>query len=519
MSIMVTTHIASKRRDARSAGNTIQADRRSMVTERSTVTGHSVVTERSVVTEHSAVRPQADRRSMVTERSTVTGRSVVRPHVERSVVMLSADQCRVVMMAYPSATIPSDRRSVMRPLVQRSTAEETRTSSECLGEMRQTVLSDNDRVSVTVKSRISPRCSTRPRTRNTTLRMVIPASVGASHVSDMVRPSVLEKVLLLNLDTVLYEKLPILFRKCHTAVVLLLPGDIPNYRGFITQALGKPGILFGPAVEKREMGVGLEPLASGDFEFLDELGHRQCCRQGHKKMYMFGHATDTIKMSAFVLGKAEHVGVELAFVILHDGRDATVCAEDNVIVSLCVTHNFVHSFCYYFVYCVMVTERCSDYCVGRISPRCFFRPHLPYHSSGELSHLSDMLEGRDPSAITTLRGSAAGMVLPAPIGASHASGMTRPVIASGRGHRRHDTIIRLISRSSPPADSYTPHIASERRDARSAGNTIQAKRSVVTEHSVVRLPADRRSMVTQRSVVTTQCSIVTIPQTPRICKQ
>ena len=52
-----------------------------------------------------------------------------------------------------------------------------------------------------------------------------------------------------------------------------------------------------------------------------------------------------------------------------------------------------------------------------------------------MSHISDMRERSRPSA-TTLRGFTACMVLIAPIGASYASGIMRPVIASERCHER-----------------------------------------------------------------------------------
>ena len=93
------------------------------------------------------------------------------------------------------------------------------------------------------------------------------------------------------------------------------------------------------------MGVRLEPLAGGDLEFLDELGHGQGCRQGHEKVHMFGHAANAVKMPSLVLSKTKYVGVELSFVFLHDGGDAAVRAKDNMVISLCVTHNFVYSFC------------------------------------------------------------------------------------------------------------------------------------------------------------------------------
>ena len=93
------------------------------------------------------------------------------------------------------------------------------------------------------------------------------------------------------------------------------------------------------------MRVRLEPLAGRDFEFLDKLGHRQGCGQGYEKMHMVRHAADTVESASLIVDKTEHVGVELSFVVLDYGRDATVCAKDDVIGCLCVTHNFVCSFC------------------------------------------------------------------------------------------------------------------------------------------------------------------------------
>ena len=111
------------------------------------------------------------------------------------------------------------------------------------------------------------------------------------------------------------------------------------------------------------------------------------------------------------------------------------------------------------------------------------RQSMLYDRDRAMSHIFDMpIERCVPSATTlrsttTLRGCAAGMVLPAPGGASHASGMMRPIISLGICHLRSNTIIRLITMYSTPA----LRIASERRYAQSAINTIQAAkpRSVV----------------------------------------
>ena len=93
------------------------------------------------------------------------------------------------------------------------------------------------------------------------------------------------------------------------------------------------------------MRVRLEPLAGGYFEFLDELGHCQGCGQGYEKMHVVGHTTNAIKTASLVVDETEHIGVELSFVFLDNGWDAAVCAKDDVIGCLCVTHNFVYTDC------------------------------------------------------------------------------------------------------------------------------------------------------------------------------
>ena len=207
----------------------------------------------------------------------------------------------------------------------------------------------------------------------TTLRgfaacMVLTAPDGASHLSEMLR-SVRKEVLLLELDAVIGKPLSVLVLEFHTTMVLLLSGDVPNNLVFFVITLREAGVFLGPAVEKREMRVGLEPLAGRDFEFLDELGHRQGRRQRHEKMHMLGHTADTIEVASLVLNESMHIGVEFPLVFLHNGWDIAMGTKNNVIECLCITHNFVFSLYYNFVYNVMVTERILDYCVDRIFPR------------------------------------------------------------------------------------------------------------------------------------------------------
>ena len=386
--MMSAAYIASERRHAHSAINTIQADRRSVVIAMHTRYEHLEEMGQTMLD---------DRYSTVS-------------HISD---MLSHPR--------PSATIQA----------QRSVVDEECASGGHLVEMRPTMI-----VSIVMShvsdmhERRSPYGTTQ---RGFAACMVLLAPVGTSHVSDMIRQSVLEEVLFLDFHAVLGQKLTVLLGKRLTTMMLFLLGDIAHYHVLVAQAIRKARILFGPSVEKRKVRVGLEPLAGRDFDFLHELGHRQGGRQGHKKMHMVRHTADTVKTASDIVDKPQHVRVEFPLILFSNGWNASMGTQDDMIECLCVTH-------------ITVTRRCWDYCDSRISPRCFSRwctlCHIIYRSQR-----------------TTLRNSVACIVLIPPNGVSHVSDMFRPLIASKRRH------------------------------AQSAINTIQAdRRSVVAtpyQHSAV----------------------------------
>ena len=218
--------------------------------------------------------------------------------------------------------------------IRRSVVDEVCASGKHLGEMRQSMLYDRDRAMSHISDMPIERCVPSA----TTLRMVLIVPIGTSHVSDMMRQSVLEEVLLLDFHTVLGQKLTILLRKRLTTMVLFLLGDIAHYHVFVAQTIRKARILLRPTIEKREMRVGFEPFAGGDFDFLNKLGHCQGRRQGHEKMHMVGHATDAVESASDIVDKTKHVGIEFSLMFFSNGRDAAMGAEDNMIECLRVTH-------------------------------------------------------------------------------------------------------------------------------------------------------------------------------------
>ena len=306
---------------------------------------------------------------------------------------------------YSTVSHISDMLSHPRPSAtiqaQRSVVDEECASGGHLVEMRPTMI-----VSIAI-SHVSD-MQERRSPYSTTLRMVLIAPVGTSHVSDMIRQSVLEEVLFLDFHAVLGQKLTVLLGKRLTTMMLFLLGDIAHYHVFVAQAIRKARILFGPSVEKRKVRVGLEPLAGRDLDFLHELGHRQGGRQGHKKMHMVRHTADTVKTASDIVDKPQHVRVEFPLILFSNGWNASMGTQDDMIECLCVTH-------------ITVTRRCWDYCDSRISPRCFSRwctlCHIIYRSQR-----------------TSLRNSVACKVLFPPNGVSHVSDMFRPLIASKRRH-------------------------------------------------------------------------------------
>ena len=418
--MMAGTHTASERLNARRAGSTTQAKRRVVI----------------------GYRAMIDHRAMFNRRA-ATGHRVVIGY-----------RAGTVTMQYGTGTVVSVRNETMSHISDMPGVPYPSAMTRCdatTGGGTPSVIIRRGTTATTPHWHTPSATARRGFTtrRGCAAGVVLPAPDGASHLSEMLRGSVVEEIFLLDFSTVLGEEGSVLFWKRHTAVVFLLPGNVAHDLVFFVITLRESGILFGPAFEKREMRVGLEPFAGGDLELLDELGHRQGGRQGDEKMHVIGHAPDTVKVAPLVPDESIHVGVKFPLMFLHDGGDPGVRAENDVVIRLCVTHNFVHSFCCYFVHCMMITERFPDYCVGRISPRCFFLLHTPGTSR----------YGYDT---TTRRGFAAGMVLIAPDGASHVSDMVR--------HSVRDV---------------PPHTASERRHAHRAINTTQAKRSVVICRSAV----------------------------------
>lgn len=214
-----------------------------------------------------------------------------------------------------------------------------------LGEMRPTMICGREMSHISdMQERHSPYSTTLR-----SARMVLLAPAGTSHVSDMMRRSVLEEVLFLDFHAVIGQKLTVFLGKRLTTMVLFLLGDIAHYHVFVAQTIRKARILFGPSIEKREVRVGLEPLAGRDFDFLYELGHRQCCRKGHKKMHMVRHTADAIETASDIVDKTEHVRIKFSLMLFSNGRDASMSTKHNMIECLRVTH-------------AILTKNNTDYC-------------------------------------------------------------------------------------------------------------------------------------------------------------
>ena len=237
-----------------------------------------------------------------------------------------------------------------RQAFRRIVADEVCASGKHFGETRQAMIYDRDGAMSHISDMLLEPCALSA----TTLHMVLFAPGGASHVSDMMRLSILEEVLLLYFHPVLGQKLTVLFGKRLISMMLFLLGDIAHYHVFVAQTIRKARVLFRPSIEKWEMRVGFEPLAGGDFDFLNKLGHRQGRWQGHEKMHMIRHTADTVKTASDIVDKTVHVGIEFSLMFFSNGRDAAMGTENNMIECLRVTH-------------AILTMNSTDYC--NTSPR------------------------------------------------------------------------------------------------------------------------------------------------------
>jgi len=185
------------------------------------------------------------------------------------------------------------------------------------------------------------------------------------------RHSVSQKIFLSYGHTILLKKGSVFFSKRAMAMMFLLFGDIPDYHILVPHTIGKPSILFGPSIEQWEGWVRLEPFAGGNLEFLYKLGHGQCGWQGNKKMHMVWHPADTVELTANIIYKNKDLGIQISLVFLCNRRYTLMCAEDDMVRSLGVTH-------------AKITYNLRLYCVEqlcRISTRCHRGCYQHHHTA------------------------------------------------------------------------------------------------------------------------------------------
>ena len=359
--------IASERRDARSAINTIRSvvDRPSVMMTLTPLCVHlgemrptMMVGSGGGMSHISDMRERRGYPYSTTLRNCVACMVLLAPvgtsHVSDMRHLLIASERRDARSAINTIRSVVDRPCVMMSILAPLCVH--------LGEMRPTMMDGSgggmSHISDMRERRGYPYSTT---LRNCVARVVLIAPIGTSHVSDMMRQSVLEEVLLFDFHSVLCQELAVLLGKCLTTMMLFLLGDILHYHVFVSQTIRKARILFGPSVEKRKVRIGLEPLAGGDLDFLHELGHRQRCWQRHKKVHMVRHSANAVKTTSDIVDKAKHVSVKFPLMILINGRDATMCTKYDMIECLCVTH-------------ITTTNRYADYCIARIASK---RRHAP----------------------------------------------------------------------------------------------------------------------------------------------
>lgn len=152
--------------------------------------------------------------------------------------------------------------------------------------------------------------------------------------------SINKKILLPYLHLVLLKKLPVLVWERLLFVVLLLLSDIVDYHLLVSYRVGKSSKLFRPAVKTGEMRILLQPGTGHRFYRLDKPSYGQQGGQFDKKMHMFRHPAYSQQFDISILAHTMNERVQLPLVFLVDSAFSAICADDNVVVKLCVTHSF-----------------------------------------------------------------------------------------------------------------------------------------------------------------------------------
>ena len=87
------------------------------------------------------------------------------------------------------------------------------------------------------------------------------------------RVSIFQEVLVVNLATTVKNDFPVFPSKgCLPVMFFLIDDILLNYRNLLL-GIGKSGIAFSPACEKRKQGIVLHPSISGIFQAPDKLSY------------------------------------------------------------------------------------------------------------------------------------------------------------------------------------------------------------------------------------------------------
>ena len=163
--------------------------------------------------------------------------------------------------------------------------------------------------------------------------------------------SVFEKVLLSYGKPTLFQQCTVLLRKRKPFVMFFLPFDVVHNLVLVVYAIGEGCIFMSPAIERRKVGISLEPFACKCLDGLHILCHRYGGREGDKDMHVVGHTTYTVDFPVHIVGLFHDDGIELAVVVEADILLTAISAKDYVVERLDVTHdNITQGSDYYCVW-------------------------------------------------------------------------------------------------------------------------------------------------------------------------
>ena len=122
-------------------------------------------------------------------------------------------------------------------------------------------------------------------------------------------------------------------------MMLFLIDDVLLYYGNLLHREGESSVSLSPPSKQRKRGITFQPTVCGIFQPSDKLRNGKIGRQRDKQVNVVRHTADAVQFGAMAGNISMSVGVQLTLMLLIDGGNAAISAENDVVNEIGLTHD------------------------------------------------------------------------------------------------------------------------------------------------------------------------------------